>query len=73
MRVLRWVRIHSCRWRPFPCSPSAQVDDKVVSRGQGMGVVIAQHLAVASQNVLVECTGPVVLTQCALVDGGIVS
>jgi hypothetical protein len=51
----------------------AQVEGKVVSRGQGMGVVVAQHPEVARHGVLVECTGPLVVTQCAQVDGTVVN
>jgi hypothetical protein len=51
----------------------AQIDDKVVSRGQGVRVVVAQHPAIARHGVLVECTGPLVFPQGTQVDGDIVS
>jgi hypothetical protein len=38
-----------------------------------MGVVVAQHPEVARHGVLVECTGPLVVTQCAQVDGTVVN
>ena len=47
----------------------AQVVGEVVRRGQGVGVVLAEYSAAAGQDVLVQVTGGLHLTQTAQVAG----
>ena len=60
----RRARVSSSSSRAAWYSPSrTQVDGEVAGRGQGVGVVLAEHPAAAGQGVLVQLAGRLVLAQ----------
>ena len=56
----------------FGLAQFAQVGGEVVGRGEGVGVVVAQHPAAPGQGVLVECAGLLILAQRAQIGGEVV-
>ena len=65
----RRARVSSSSARACSCSPSLRRSiARLFAEREGVGVVVAEDAPAAGQSVLVQCAGPLVLTQCQQVD-----